>query len=125
MTEARSGQNVVFGTKPLQILVPYLKVLSPRDGVVMEPFGGSGSTLIACEIMKRKCRAIELEPLYTEVIIARWEHFTKQKAVRVREGADDKDATQGKPEGIPEGKRRKSAKTKDLAKNGQTQKVHT
>lgn len=83
MTEAKSGQNIIFGTKPTQILVPYLKVLSPRNGLVMEPFGGSGSTIIASEIMKRKCRAIEIEPLYAEVIIARWERFTNKKANKV------------------------------------------
>lgn len=46
----------------------------------MEPFGGSGSTLIACEILKRKARCIEIEPLYAEVIITRWEKFTGKKA---------------------------------------------
>jgi len=82
-TEASSGQNVVFGTKPIQILVPYIKILSPRGGIVMEPFGGSGSTLIACEIMKRKCRAIEIEPLYAEVILNRWEKISGQKAQKL------------------------------------------
>jgi len=73
----------IAGTKPIQILVPYIKILSPREGIVMEPFGGSGSTLIACEIMKRKCRTIEIEPLYAEVIINRWEKFTNQKAKKL------------------------------------------
>jgi len=82
-SEASSGQNVVFGTKPIQILVPYIKILSPRYGIVMEPFGGSGSTLIACEVMKRKCRCIEIEPIYAEVILARWEKFTGKKAVKI------------------------------------------
>ena len=81
--EKSSGQSIIFGTKPLQILVPYIKILSPRGGIVMEPFGGSGSTLIACEIMKRKCRAIEIEPMYAEVIINRWEKFTNQKAIKI------------------------------------------
>ena len=85
-SEASSGQNVVFGTKPIQILVPYIKILSPRDGIVAEPFTGSGSTLLACEIMKRRCRAIEIEPIYAEVIIARWEKFTGQKAKRLERG---------------------------------------
>jgi DNA modification methylase len=81
-SESSSGQNVVFGTKPVQILVPYVKILSPRDGILMEPYAGSGSTIIACEIMKRKCRAIEIEPIYAEVILARWEKFTGLKAKR-------------------------------------------
>lgn len=82
-SEANTGQNIIFGTKPIQILVPYVKILSPRDGIVMEPFCGSGSTIIASEIMKRKCRAIELSPLYGEVIIRRFEKFTGKKAVKL------------------------------------------
>lgn len=82
-TEKSSGQNVVFGTKPIQILVPYIKILSPRNGIVVDCFGGSGSTLIACEIMKRKCRMIEIEPIYGEVIINRWEKFTNLRAKKI------------------------------------------
>lgn len=82
-TEKSSGQNVIFGTKPIQILVPYIKILSPRGGVVVDCFGGSGSTLIACEIMKRKCRMIEIEPVYGEVIINRWEKFTGREAEKI------------------------------------------
>lgn len=84
-TEASTGQNLVFGTKPIQILVPCIKVLSPRGGIVMEPFGGSGSTIVACEVMRRKCRAIEIEPIYAEVILARWEKFTGGKAKKIGE----------------------------------------
>ncbi len=82
-TGKSSGQSIVFGTKPLQVLVPYIKVLSPREGVVVEPFGGSGSTIIGCEIMKRKCRAIEIEPIYAEVILTRWEKLTKREARKI------------------------------------------
>ncbi|GAJ07969.1 unnamed protein product, partial [marine sediment metagenome] len=82
-TGKSGGQNIIFGTKPIQILVPYIKILSPRDGIVAEPFCGSGSTIISCEIMHRKCRAIEIEPLYGEVILLRWEKFTSRKAVKL------------------------------------------
>lgn len=78
-----SGKNIIFGMKPIQILVPYIKILSPRKGIVVEPFCGSGSTIIACEIMKRRCRAIEIEPIYGEVILLRWEKFTGKKAVKI------------------------------------------
>lgn len=80
--EVVSSKNgsIIFGAKPIQILVPYIKILSPRNGIVMEPFAGSGSTIIASEIMKRKCRAIEISPTYSEVIINRWERFTGLKA---------------------------------------------
>jgi DNA modification methylase len=77
------GQSIVFGTKPIQILVPYIKVLSPRGGIIMEPFGGSGSTIVASELMKRKCRAIEISPTYGEVIISRFERATNKKAVKL------------------------------------------
>ena len=76
-------ENIIFGKKPIQILVPYIKILSPREGIVAEPFCGSGSTIIACETMKRQCRAIEIEPIYGEVILARWEKFTGGKAVKI------------------------------------------
>jgi DNA modification methylase len=48
---------------------------------VFEPFGGSGSTLIACEKTGRKARLMELDPKYCDVIVKRWEDFTGQKAV--------------------------------------------
>ena len=79
-TGKSGGQSIIFGTKPIQILVPYLKILSPRNGIVMEPFCGSGSTIIASEIMKRRCFAIEISDIYAEVILARWERFTGKTA---------------------------------------------
>jgi len=82
-TGKSGGQNIIFGTKPIQILIPYIKILSPRNGIIAEPFGGSGSTLIASEIMHRKCRAIEIEPIYGELILIRYEKFTSKKAVRI------------------------------------------
>ena len=81
--EKSSGQAVVFGTKPLEILIPYIKVLTKRGGLVLEPFGGSGSTLIASIKMGRKCCAMEKSPIYVEVIKARWEKATGKKAVKV------------------------------------------
>ncbi|KKU89796.1 MAG: methylase N-4/N-6 domain protein [Candidatus Yanofskybacteria bacterium GW2011_GWA1_48_10] len=81
--EKSSGQGVVFGTKPVEILLPYLKVLTNRDALVLEPFGGSGSTLIAVLKLKRRCYLMEKSPVYTAVILARWEKFTGQKAAKV------------------------------------------
>lgn len=81
--EKSSGQAVVFGTKPLEILIPYIKVLTKRGGIVLEPFGGSGSTLIASIKMGRKCYLMEKSPIYVEVIKARWERATGKKAVKV------------------------------------------
>ena len=80
MDEKQSGQNVIFGTKPLEILIPYIKVLTKRGDLIIEPFGGSGSTLIAAEKMKRHCYLMEKVPVYAEIIKRRWEKFTGQKA---------------------------------------------
>jgi DNA modification methylase len=81
--ENSSGQGIIFGTKPIEILIPYIKVLSKRGDVVIEPFGGSGSTLIACEKMKRRCRLMEKSPIYAEVIRNRWEKLTGLKAIKL------------------------------------------
>lgn len=68
--------------KPVR-LVAYLIGNSTRENaVVLDPFGGSGTTLIACEQMNRTCWMIELDPCYCDVIIDRWEKFTGEKAVR-------------------------------------------
>jgi len=77
--EKSSGQGVVFGTKPIEILIPYIKVLTKRGDLIVEPFGGSGSTLIAAEKLKRRCYIMEKSPVYTEVIKRRWEKLTGKK----------------------------------------------
>lgn len=79
--EKSSGQGVIFGTKPLEILIPYIKVLTKRDDLIIEPFGGSGSTLIAAVKMKRRCFIMEKCPAYAEVIKKRWENLAGNKAV--------------------------------------------
>jgi len=81
--EKHSGQGVVFGTKPVEILIPYIKVLTKRGDLIVEPFGGSGSTLIAATKMKRRCYVMEKSPVYTEVIIKRWEKLTNMKARKI------------------------------------------
>ena len=81
--EKSSGQGIIFGTKPVEILIPYLKVLTKRGDLVVEPFGGSGSTLIAATRMKRRCNIMEKSPVYCEVIINRWEKETGLKAEKL------------------------------------------
>lgn len=71
--EKSSGQGVVFGTKPLEILIPYIKVLTKRGDLIVEPFGGSGSTLVASHTMKRRCYTMEKSPVYCEIIMKRFE----------------------------------------------------
>jgi len=74
-----SGQGVIFGTKPLEILIPYIKVLTKRGDLVVEPFGGSASTLIASVKLKRRCYIMEKSPVYAEVEMRRWEKLTGLK----------------------------------------------
>lgn len=77
--EKHSGQGVVFGTKPLEILIPYIKVLTKRGDLVVEPFCGSGSTLIASTKLNRRCYIMEKSPVYAEVALKRWEKLTGEK----------------------------------------------
>lgn len=81
--EKSSGQGVIFGTKPTEILIPYIKVLTKRGDLIVEPFGGSGSTLIAATRMHRKCYVMEKSPTYVEVILKRWERETGKKPIKV------------------------------------------
>lgn len=81
--EKNSGQGVIFGTKPIEILIPYIKVLTTRGQIIAEPFGGSGSTLIASEKIKRRCFIMEKSPIYAEVIRHRWEKLTGKKANKI------------------------------------------
>lgn len=69
--------------KPVELITKAIENSSPREGIVMDLFGGSGSTLIACEKLHRKCRMMEISPAYCQVIIDRWEKFTGQKAVQL------------------------------------------
>lgn len=74
--EKSSGQGIVFGTKPVELLIPYIKVLTRRGDLVLEPFGGSGSTLAASLKIGRRCFVMEKSPVYAEVILRRWKLLT-------------------------------------------------
>ena len=67
--------------KPVKLIARFILNSSQRGDTVADIFGGSGSTLIACEQLGRKCRMMELDPHYCDVIVARWEQFTGKKAV--------------------------------------------
>ena len=77
--EKSSGQGIIFGTKPLPILIPYIKVLTKRGDLVLEPFGGSGSTAAAAVTLKRRFRLMEKSPVYTEIILRRLSKLIGQK----------------------------------------------
>lgn len=69
--------------KPVELIVNGLLNSTKKGDLVLDLFGGSGSTLVASEQTGRKCRMMELDPHYCDVIIARWEKLTGQKAVKV------------------------------------------
>lgn len=69
--------------KPIKLAERALRKSTEENDIVLEMFGGSGSTLMACEQMGRKCYTIELDPIYCDVIIKRYEQFTGQKAEKV------------------------------------------
>ena len=69
--------------KPLQVINYFLENYSKNNNIILDLFGGSGSTLIACEQLNRKCYMMELDPKYVDVIIARWEKYTGQKAIKI------------------------------------------
>jgi site-specific DNA-methyltransferase (adenine-specific) len=71
--------------KPVEVPAMAVSHSSKEKDVVLDLFGGSGSTLIACEQLNRKCYMCELDPHYCDVIIQRWENFTGQKAVLLNE----------------------------------------
>lgn len=66
--------------KPIDLLVYLIKNSSKENNLIVDLFGGSGSTLIAAEQTKRICYMMELDPKYCDVIIKRWETLTGQKA---------------------------------------------
>lgn len=72
--------------KPVELISQEVQISSNENGIVVDLFGGSGSTLIACEQLNRKCYMMEYLPKYIDVIIQRWEKFTGKKAVLIKEG---------------------------------------
>ena len=69
--------------KPIKLITNEMQISSNINSNVLDLFGGSGSTLIACEQLNRNCYMMELDPHYIDVIIQRWENFTGEKAVKI------------------------------------------
>lgn len=67
--------------KPVELIAEALLNSSKENDLIIDLFGGSGSTLIACEQLNRKCYMCEIDPHYCDVIITRWEKLTGKKAV--------------------------------------------
>ena len=68
--------------KPVELVERAVRNSSKTRDIVLDPFGGSGSTLIACEKTGRQARLIELDPRYVDVIVKRWQDFTGKTATR-------------------------------------------
>ena len=83
MNGADSGKRVHPTQKPIALIDFFIKHWGDKANIIVDLFGGSGSTMIACEQLGRKCRMMELDPHYCDVIIARWEKLTGQKAVKL------------------------------------------
>ena len=67
--------------KPIRLIEAHLANSSQPGDLVLDPFLGSGSTLIACEKLGRRCFGVEIDPRYVDVVVRRWEIFTGRKAV--------------------------------------------
>ena len=98
---AKTGQRTVFksnlqrfqrphgverehnAAKPVGLMEVYVEAASDEGMTVLEPFCGSGTTLIACENKGRACLAIDIEPKWVQTTINRWERVTGQKAVKL------------------------------------------
>lgn len=70
--------------KPVKLSAIAIENTTNKNGIVLDLFCGSGSTLIACEQLNRKCYCMELDPKYCDVIVKRWETFSGKKAVKLR-----------------------------------------
>ena len=83
--EDKDGQNRLHPTqKP--VAIPERAIRNHKAATVLDLFGGSGSTLIACEKTARDCRMMELDPKYCDVIVTRWQNFTGQTATLEGDG---------------------------------------
>lgn len=72
--------------KPIQLVMDALLDCSKRGDIVVDSFLGSGTTLLAAERTGRVCRGIELDPLYVDTLIRRWQNLTGRDAIRSLDG---------------------------------------
>ena len=86
MSRGATGNYVHPTQKPVELIERALNNSSKKGDTVIDVFGGSGSTLIACEKTGRRSRLMELDPKYCDVIIKRWQEFTGKKAILESKG---------------------------------------
>jgi DNA modification methylase len=74
---ARRGELDLHPTvKPVALVADLIRDCSRRNGIILDPFGGSGTTILAAERTGRVARVIELDPLYVDLAVRRWEQTT-------------------------------------------------
>jgi hypothetical protein len=105
------GQNVLSSgsksklalhptVKPVALVADAIRDCSRRNGIIVDPFAGAGTTLIAAERTGRKARLIELEPRFLDATIKRWRNLTGKPAVNAATGAhfgEEHETTSGRP----------------------------
>lgn len=84
--------------KPVALVMDAIKDCSRRGDIVLDSFGGSGTTIMAAQKSGRCARAIEIDPLYVDVAIRRWQNYTGQSALRARDGRSFDDISEISPQ---------------------------
>jgi len=117
--DGKSLRSLHTCPKPVKVYATLIESFTEKSHSVYEPFCGSGTTLIACEQLGRKCYGMEISPQYCDVIVKRWETLTGKKAeleasngqARPTQRADDPEDRQGQPrQKAAEQERTKTAK---------------
>jgi DNA modification methylase len=90
MSAFGKGRDELLGmhptTKPVSMIADALRDVTKRGEVVLDTFAGSGSVLMAAQETGRICRCVELDPLYVDVAVRRWQNATGREAVRLETG---------------------------------------
>jgi DNA modification methylase len=82
---------------PVELPIKGISIVANNSGIVFDPFGGSGTTAIACEKTNRHARLMELDPKYCDVIVNRWQDFTGKKATHESSGKTFNEMKAAKP----------------------------
>lgn len=86
MSRGATGEYVHPTQKPVELVEKAISNSSKPGDLVLDVFGGSGSTLIACEKTSRHCRLVDLDPKYVDVMVKRWQDYTGKQAIHVESG---------------------------------------
>ena len=92
--------------KPVELIGRALRNSSRPGDVVLDPFGGAGSTLVSCENLGRKARLIEIDPRYVDVSVRRWQDYTGSKAFLDGDGRSFAEIATERRASLPDGRER-------------------